>query len=152
VSWLGSSSDPFQPIVIPFNVGAIACIYLIGVLLVDRRRSSHTRRAVQSGSDNSYGVYLAQLLFILVLSWLGWSHLDNVMPWPVVSVLTVVIVFLACVGLTEVLARTPWSKALTGRTRVRRAPPVSGGPDVAAAPALPRIDAPLGRTEALSRS
>ena len=32
-SWLGSSSDPFQPIVIPFNVGAIACIYLIGVAL-----------------------------------------------------------------------------------------------------------------------
>ena len=41
-SWLGSSSDPFQPIVIPFNVGAIACIYLIGVVLVDRRRSAHT--------------------------------------------------------------------------------------------------------------
>ena len=31
VSWFGSSSDPFQPIVIPFNIGAIACIYLIGV-------------------------------------------------------------------------------------------------------------------------
>ena len=127
-SWLGSSADPFQPIVIPFNVGAIASIYLIGVLLVDRRRSAHTRKAVQSGSDNSYGVYLAQLLFITLLSWLGWRQLNDVLPWPLVSVLTVVLVFLACVGLTELLARTPWSKPLTGRSRVawpvrRRAEP-----------------------------
>ena len=85
-----------------------------------------TRRAVHSGSDNSYGVYLAQLLFITVLSWLGWRHLDNVLPWPLVSVLTVVIVFLACIGLTELLARTPWSKPLTGRSRV----PWRSSPDV----------------------
>jgi peptidoglycan/LPS O-acetylase OafA/YrhL len=118
ISWLGSSADPFQPIVIPFNVGAIACIYLIGVALVDRRRSARTRRAVHSGSDNSYGVYLSQLLFITLLSWLGWRQLNDVLPWPLVGVLTVVIVFLACVGLTEILARTPWSKPLTGRSRV----------------------------------
>ncbi len=121
-SWLGSSADPFQPIVIPFNIGAIACIYLIGVALVDRRRSTRTRAIVQSGSDNSYGVYLAQLLFITVLSWLGWRHLNDVVPWPLVSVLTVVIVFVACVGLTELLARTPLAKPLTGRTRVAVAP------------------------------
>ena len=39
VSWFGSSSDPFQPIVIPWNIGAIASIYLLGVWLVSRRRS-----------------------------------------------------------------------------------------------------------------
>ncbi len=117
-SWLGSSSDPFQPIVIPFNVGAIACIYLIGVALVGRRRSSRTRRAVTAGSDDSYGVYLAQLLFITVMGWLGWRHLNGVVPWPVLSVVTVVLVFVACMGLTEVLARTPLAKPLTGRSRV----------------------------------
>ena len=99
-------------------MGAIACIYLVGVALVHRRRSARTRRAVHSGSDNSYGVYLAQLLFITILSWLGWRHLNGVLPWPLVSVLTVVIVFVACIGLTELLARTPWSKPLTGRSRV----------------------------------
>ena len=66
VSWLGSSADPFQPIVIPFNIGAIACIYLIGVALVHRRRSKRTRALVQSGSDNSYGIYLAQVLLITI--------------------------------------------------------------------------------------
>ncbi|MGA8372862.1 MAG: acyltransferase, partial [Acidimicrobiales bacterium] len=72
VGWLGSSSDPFQPIVIPFNIGAIACIYLIGVALVDRRRSRPLRAMVQSGSDNAYGIYLAQMIFITLLGWLGW--------------------------------------------------------------------------------
>ena len=118
-SWMGSSSDPFQPIVIPFNIGAIACIYLIGVALVHRRRSKRTRTMVQSGSDNSYGIYLAQLLFITFLGWLGWRHLNTYLPWPLVSAITVVIVFLACIGLTELLARTPLAKPLTGRTRLR---------------------------------
>ena len=63
---------------IPFNIGAIACIYLIGVALVHRRRSKRTRAMVQSGSDNSYGIYLAQVLFITFLSWLGWQHLNDV--------------------------------------------------------------------------
>ncbi len=117
-SWLGSGADPFQPIVIPFNIGAIACIYLIGVALVHRRRSRRTRTIVQSGSDNSYGIYLAQLLFITVLGWLGWRHVNGYLPWPLVSVITVTLVFVACIGLTEVLARTPFSKVLTGRSQV----------------------------------
>jgi peptidoglycan/LPS O-acetylase OafA/YrhL len=140
-SWLGSSSDPFQPIVIPFNIGAIACIYLIGVALVHRRRSKRTRAVVQSGSDNSYGVYLAQVLFLTVLSWVGWRHLNGVLPWPVVSVITVAVVFLACIGLTELLARTPLAKPLTGRTQVRwRRAPASGS----SAPALAVLDAADG--------
>jgi peptidoglycan/LPS O-acetylase OafA/YrhL len=116
VSWLGSSSDPLQPIVMPFNIGAIACIYLAGMALVDRRRSHRVRAATQSGSDNSYGVYLAQMVFILGLSGVGWAGLDRVVPWPLVCLLTVVVVFGASMALTGVLARTPLAKALTGRS------------------------------------
>ena len=68
------ASDPLQPIVIPFNIGAIASIYLLGVFLVDRRRSPTTVRAVvRSGSDDSYGVYLAQMIFVTRpgLDWAG---------------------------------------------------------------------------------
>jgi hypothetical protein len=72
---------------------------------------------VQSGSDNAYGIYLAQMIFITLLGWLGWRNLDGVLPWPLVAVITVAVVFVACIGLTAVLARTPWSKALTGRSR-----------------------------------
>jgi peptidoglycan/LPS O-acetylase OafA/YrhL len=115
--WLGSSADAFQPIVIPFNIGAIACIYLAGMALVDRRRSHRVRAMVQSGSDNSYGVYLAQMLFIIALTWVGWGRLAHVVSWPVLALVTLMIVFLGCVALTGVLARLPLAKALTGRSR-----------------------------------
>jgi hypothetical protein len=73
---------------------------------------------VQSGSDNSYGIYLAQVLLITILSWLGWQHLNRYLPWPLVAVITVAVVFVSCIALTELLARTPLAKPLTGRTRV----------------------------------
>ncbi len=117
VSWLGSSSDAFQPIVMPFNIGAIASIYLAGTYLVDSHRSARLRAAVRSGSDNSYGVYLAQMVFILALTGLGWGRLDAFLPWPLVCLVAVVLVFGACVFLTSILARTPMAKVLTGRSR-----------------------------------
>jgi peptidoglycan/LPS O-acetylase OafA/YrhL len=112
---LGSGNDPFQPSVIPFDVGAIACLYLLGVALVKPGRSRRLRAAVRSGSDNSYGVYLAQMLFINALIWAGWARLDSVVWWPLLCVATVVIVFLAGVALTSLLARTPLAIPLTGR-------------------------------------
>jgi peptidoglycan/LPS O-acetylase OafA/YrhL len=112
---LGSGNDPFQPSVIPFNVGAIACLYLVGVALVKPGRSRRVRASVRSGSDNSYGIYLAQMLFINALIWLGWIKLDSVVWWPLLCAATVVIVYLGCVALTSLLARTPLAVPLTGR-------------------------------------
>jgi len=112
---LGSGSDPFQPSVIPFNVGAITCGYLAGVALVRPWRSRRTRAAVRSGSDNAYGICLSQMLFITALAWLGWARLGSRLPWPLLCLLTVVIVYLCCVALTAVLARTPLAVPLTGR-------------------------------------
>jgi acyltransferase-like protein len=112
---LGSGNDPFQPSVIPFDVGAIACLYLLGVALVKPGRSRRLRAAVRSGSDNSYGVYLSQMLFVNALIWAGWARLDSVVWWPLLCAATVVIVFLAGVALTSLLARTPLAVPLTGR-------------------------------------
>ena len=119
VSWMGSASDPLQPIVIPFNVGAIACVYLFGVWLVAPGRSRRIRAMAMSGSDNSYSVYLAQMLFVYALADLGWRSLDRVLPWPVVTAAGVAVIFLACVLMSSVLARTPLAVALTGRRRAR---------------------------------
>lgn len=112
---LGAGNDPFQPSVIPFDVGAIACLYLLGVTLVKPERSGRLRAAVRSGSDNSYGIYLSQMLFINALIWAGWARLDSVVWWPLLCAATVVIVFLAGVALTSLLARTPLAVPLTGR-------------------------------------
>ena len=119
VSWLGSGSDPLQPIVIPFNIGAIACVYLFGVWLVEERRPRPVRAMAMSGSDNSYTIYLAQMLFVYALSDLGWRSLERVVPWPIVVAVAVVIVVLSSVLLSSVLARTPLAVALTGRRRER---------------------------------
>lgn len=118
-SWLGSSSDPLQPIVIPFNVGAIACVYLFGVWLVEPGRSRRIRAMAMSGSDNSYSIYLGQMLFVYALTDLGWRSLDHTVPWPFVAVVAVVIVFLSCVLMSSILARTPLAVPLTGRKRER---------------------------------
>jgi peptidoglycan/LPS O-acetylase OafA/YrhL len=112
---LGVGDDPFQPSVIPFNVGAIACAYLAGVALVRAGRSPRTRAAVRSGSDNAYGIYLTQMLFITTLSWLGWERLTSTVPWPLLCLLTVACVYLGCIALTSLLARTPLAVPLTGR-------------------------------------
>ena len=119
VSWMGAASDPLQPIVIPFNIGAIACVYLFGVWLVAPGRSRRIRSMAMSGSDNSYSVYLAQMLFVYALADLGWRSLDRVLPWPLVTATGVAVVFLACVLMSSVLARTPLAVALTGRKRER---------------------------------
>jgi peptidoglycan/LPS O-acetylase OafA/YrhL len=115
----GSTDDPFQPSVLAFNAGAIACLYLIGVWLARPGRSRRTQALVRSGSDNSYGVYLSQLLFINALVWLHWEHLTASVSWPLLCLLTVPIVYLSGFALTALLARTPLAVPLTGRRRVR---------------------------------
>jgi peptidoglycan/LPS O-acetylase OafA/YrhL len=116
-SVLGSGSDPFQPSVVPFNVGAVACIYLAGVALV-RPRSRLARALVRSGVDNAYGIYLSQMLFLVALTWAGWGNLTARVPWPVLCAATVVLVFTGGLVLSALLARTPLAVPFTGRARV----------------------------------
>jgi peptidoglycan/LPS O-acetylase OafA/YrhL len=112
---LGSGNDPFQPSVIPFNVGVITCGYLAGVALVRPGRSRRTQALVRIGSDNSYGIYLSQMLFLVAMTTTGWPRLDSVLPWPLVCLLVVGVVFACCIALTALLARTPLAVPLTGR-------------------------------------
>ena len=147
---LGSGSDPFQPSVIPFNVGAITCGYLAGVALVRPWRSRRTKALVRVGSDDAYGIYLSQMLFITALSSLGWERLDSVLPWPVVCLLAVVIVFICAIALTGLLARTPLAVALTGRKQQPWSTLIPGrrpveeelGPDQALTNQVPSDQAP----------
>ena len=117
-SVLGSGNDPFQPSVIPFNIGAITCGYLASVALVRPWRSRRTKAAVRVGSDDAYGIYLSQMLFITALTWLGWGKLSSTVPWPLLCLATVGIVFACCIALTGLLARTPLAVPLTGRMQV----------------------------------
>jgi hypothetical protein len=73
---------------------------------------------VRSGSDNSYGVYLTQLLFITFLYAHGWARVCAKIAWPLMMVVTVVLVYACAVALTALLARTPLAVPLTGRKQV----------------------------------
>ena len=115
---LGSGADPFQPSVIPFNVGILGCVYLAGMWLVRPERSWRIRAAARVGSDDSYGIYLAQMIFITALaSFFGWSNFAVRTPFWVWLPLTVAIAYFGSIALTALLARTPLAGPLTGRKR-----------------------------------
>jgi peptidoglycan/LPS O-acetylase OafA/YrhL len=107
----------FSPLVVPFNVGAILCVYLLGVYLVSPNRTVRTRAAVQSGSDNSYGVYLSQMLWIPFLVRLR-ANFDLHVSWVIAAPLALVTVYMIGFVFTALMARTPVAKAVTGRSRV----------------------------------
>jgi peptidoglycan/LPS O-acetylase OafA/YrhL len=116
-TYLETGTQVFSPTILPFNVGAILCVYLLGVYLVAPQRSLRLRAAVQSGSDNSYGVYLSQLLWIPFLLRVR-NHFCPHLPWEISVPLALVLVYTAGLVFTSLAARTPLSKALTGRRQV----------------------------------
>jgi len=116
-AYFKTGTNIFSPAILPFNVGAILCVYLLGVYLVAPDRRARTRAMVKSGSDNSYGVYLSQMLWIPFLVRLrdatGWH-----IPWPVAAPVALVLVYFMGYFFTALMARTPFARAVTGRGRV----------------------------------
>jgi peptidoglycan/LPS O-acetylase OafA/YrhL len=113
----GDPSDPFQPVEIPLYLGLITVIYLLGVLIGDERRPRWLRSVVSAGADYSYGIYLSQVLFLTALTWLGWGSLSHHVPWVVVTLGGIVIVFVGSGLLTALLARLPGARATAGIPR-----------------------------------
>jgi hypothetical protein len=72
---------------------------------------------VQSGSDNSYGVYLSQMLWIPILLRLR-NNFDPHLSWVISAPLALVIVYLVGFVFTALMARTPVARAVTGRGRM----------------------------------
>jgi peptidoglycan/LPS O-acetylase OafA/YrhL len=115
---LGHAADPFQPSVIPFNICVIALGYLAGMWLVQPHRHRWIRKATRVGSDDSYGIFLAQMLFVTALALWGGRDFAAVMPFYVWIPLSIAFAYLGSIALTELLARTPLAVALTGRKQV----------------------------------
>ena len=126
--YLRPGGNPFAVAVIPYTVGAILCVYLLGVFLVSPARSLRTRAAVKSGSDNSYGIYLSQLIWIFLLLRV-WHHFNFSPPFPVGPIIAVVLVYSMGFLVSALVARTPLARAVTGRSRAswRTFLPTRGG-------------------------
>jgi peptidoglycan/LPS O-acetylase OafA/YrhL len=106
----------FSALLVPYNVGAILCIYLLGVYLVSSKRTWRTRAAVKSGSDNSYGVYLSQMIWIPLLVRLR-ADLGFPVAWWVAAPIALAIVYGLGFVFSALVARTPFAKSVAGRSR-----------------------------------
>jgi peptidoglycan/LPS O-acetylase OafA/YrhL len=114
--YLRTGINIYSPTILPFNIGAILCVYLLGVYLTAPRRSNRTRAVVRSGSDNSYGVYLSQMLwipFLLRLRDASGLHI----PWVLTVPVALLLVYFMGYFFTALMARTPLAKAVAGRSR-----------------------------------
>ncbi|HVB52197.1 MAG TPA: acyltransferase [Acidimicrobiales bacterium] len=113
---LAPNSDVLAPLAILYNAGAVLCLYLLGVYLVDRHSSARTRSLVASTSKASYGIYLSQMIWIPML--LRVSHRANLrahVAWPFVVVAVVVVVFMLGYVFSEIVMRTPLGPFVVGR-------------------------------------
>jgi peptidoglycan/LPS O-acetylase OafA/YrhL len=126
LTWMGGPSDPFQPIVVPFNVGAILSLYLLGRVMVSSERSARFRAWVRRGSDRSYGIFLGHMVFVSILVDVHWGRLRSTVPWPIIVAGGAVLAYGSAWMLSALLSRTPASMALTGQRR-RRSPPAGAG-------------------------
>jgi peptidoglycan/LPS O-acetylase OafA/YrhL len=81
--------------------------------------AQHGVTTVLGSGNDAFQPSVSHLLVLTTLAWLGWRHLNAVIPWPLLCLLTVGIVSAACTTLTALLARTPLAVPLTGRRRVR---------------------------------
>ena len=130
----------------------IALGYLAGMWLVRPWRSRRTKAAVRIGSDNAYGIYLAQMIFITSVGALGWKAFVDRAPFWVWVPLTVAIAYFGGILLTALLARTPLAVPLTGRKQQpwrtllpQRAPTaVASGPEPEPAAAPEPVSVSVG--------
>jgi peptidoglycan/LPS O-acetylase OafA/YrhL len=116
-AYFKTGTNIFSPAILPFNIGAILCVYLLGVYLVAPQRRARTRAMVKSGSDNSYGVYLSQMLWIPLLLRVRNSLGFNI-PWEVAAPTALILVYFMGYVFTALMARTPAARAVTGRGQV----------------------------------
>ncbi len=124
------AAEVLQPVMILACIAAVLALAVIGVRWADGPRRGE--RAVQMGSDISFGVYLAHPLVLTVLLNNGLGNNDQVLPAPLASVLALVGTIAGSVALSWLARRTPLTLLLTGRPRPRNAPP---GPSSAVVPA-----------------
>ena len=112
-------ADPFAVSVIPYDVGAILLVYLLGVYLVSPKRSARTRAITSSGSEAAYGIYVSQMLWILLMHrWAVHFDLFQRVPWLILTILGVTITYLVGWLFSAIVARTPLARPLVGRSQL----------------------------------
>jgi surface polysaccharide O-acyltransferase-like enzyme len=113
----GAASDVFQPVMLPWCVAVITALFALGVAWSVRRAGGPGSRAVEIGSDRSFGVFLVHpmVLWTLTLGPLAWlSTQVSALGSTVIAIAVTVLVSLLVV---EALRHSPLSLVLTGKRR-----------------------------------
>jgi peptidoglycan/LPS O-acetylase OafA/YrhL len=118
---LYAAGTPLQPVQVLWSAAVFVGFLTIGAAWADRRRpDSALARVVDYASDRSFGIFLSHPFMIWILLY-GDSWLEAVVPRPWLTPVTVVLVLVLSVAVTEVFRWTPLSVPLTGRpSRARR--------------------------------
>ncbi len=112
-------SDPFALAVVPYDVGSILAVYLLGIYLVSPKRGARTRAITASGSEAAYGIYVSQMLWILLMHrWAVQFNLFHRVPWLILLLFAVTVAYLMGWLFSAVFARTPLARVLVGRSQV----------------------------------
>jgi peptidoglycan/LPS O-acetylase OafA/YrhL len=119
-----TASDAFAPELIVSYVADILLLWLAGAWWAARQRNGWPSRLIRTASDNSYGVYLSHAVFLDILITAGLGSLEPRVPWPFVVLIAVVATWVMASLFIAAMARTPFSRWVSGRARR----PVIGGP------------------------
>jgi hypothetical protein len=112
-------ANPFAALVIPYDVAAILCVYLLGVYLVSPRRSARTRAITASGSEAAYGIYVSQMIWIILeVRWAQHFNLYHRVPWLVLMLSALVLTYALGWLFSALCARTPLARPVVGRAQV----------------------------------
>lgn len=109
-----------QPMTVPLSLATIGALYLLSVRIAGMR-AAWAQRALVVGTYLSFGIYLSHPAILT-----GLLYLQRALPggqaYHPVTVTTAILVldFVLAVGVSYLLSRTRWSKALIGRPTMRR--------------------------------
>jgi peptidoglycan/LPS O-acetylase OafA/YrhL len=123
---LYQSGTPLQPIEMVWAVAVGLGFLAIGSFWAERRKAGGPlAKAVEIGSDRSFGIFLSHpyVLWVLTLAGNGW--LAKTVPTPWLTLVAYILVLLGAIIIAEVARRTPLSLPLTGRPYVRRKKPAA---------------------------
>lgn len=113
----GAASDVFQPVMVPWCVAIITALFALGVAWTARRAGGPGSRAVEIGSDRSFGVFLVHpmVLWALTLGPVAW--LSTQVSALGATVIAIAVTVVGSLLVVEVLRHTPLSLVLTGKRR-----------------------------------
>jgi peptidoglycan/LPS O-acetylase OafA/YrhL len=115
------AATPLQPVEMVWSVAVGLGILAIGSFWAERRRpGGRLAKAIEFGSDRSFGIFLSHPMVLWLLLWVGNAWWPRTIPRPWLTLVTYIVVLAGATLIADIARRTPLSLPLTGRPFIRR--------------------------------